>query len=1843
MDEPNNQEDEYVEEEIEVYEEVEVDEEEEKNDNTSERRQSPNKIDIIKNSTKPEENNELNFNNINIEEKKEENLNENKLPLLSEQIKSEIKESNINNFDEGVNNINFSNNNDNNAYKLDMINNFNFDNNEENKILNLDYKILPEKDNIELQNNFKKLDDYVQNELNLNQNQIKNEINNNNILNNEENKNNIAPQQSNNFRSKIKRNNKKFNKNNNINNNIQKNQENNYLNYQNSNSKEIKNEINHKSTTPEIQNKPPLNLINNQNDNGINKFNEQNEIINENNNDNNNNFNNNDDIYNIINNNKSYNFENNNNDYNNNLANIKENIIYKGDDINNKKEEKIVETEYKNENNIINDEESNNEKNKAANKKSIEEEKYESTIVELIGNKEIIELFESRKWEEKKQGFLKLNQFLKENKENEFIKNNFENIFMFISMKLNNFKETNFNLLKEGISSFNILFSCLKENNNPNNKIFLETIITNINEKICDSKIKENYIQLLNTLIDLYSPKAVYELLFEILLKTNKINVLKEYSLFIKEHIKKENSINDFDIKNLIEFSVKIANNTNPQLRSIAIEIIGLLYTFIGPDLKQLISGIKESTMKLVEKEIDKIKYNKNNENKIEDNKIKDLIMKKNKNNSEKNNENNLNNNKRIDISKELTPKLLREINRGKWIEKKEGIEFINSVIDKANNKISKNGLQELFELIKDKLNDGNQNFVKMILQLLNHLIISLESQIKYFHSNLIYPLLLKLSDKNKLIRDECITCIENWIKNQNFDIFAIHIPNLLITNENLELRIELLNLLTKNKDHIKNTYPKTFFKELTKSFLTCLQDKNVKIRSSTEELIITFSNFIPREKYILELKDIKSTISDYLYNIIDKLLPKLNEENLIEEKTTTEEKEKDSTIRQSLVVYDTNNDKDVILVNKNLFSPKKNTKNKNKRNKNSNVALSLDKKSYIKTKDETFKKREKNDLKQNNQMNSTVILNTKKNKVVKNIKSNLMGYEKISSPFNKKNEDSKLNTINIKAEEQSNRNNNKLKIMNNKIKTHQDMKKSKHKERNSSMILENKSSILNRKESDNSSQKDLKSLTAEKMIKIKKVSNNISNPKNESFIKRPTKKVNTKKFMNNNGNDNSSKNKLFLPSYKIKKGLKEKRYEKDKKNNFYSELQNFDYLPKIQEYFKNVFNNDFINKFFSNDLRGINSSISQLKLYMDESLNSNNEENFNKLIDNLDLILKVIASKIYNNQTASLIKTFFIFADTLINIYKIKKYIFNDTEINILLNTFVDKLTNTNLILKETACNLIWFLNDQIEPSKTFITLIQLLEFKNAKLKTEVIDIIIKLFENSNFDTYVVTKVLKNLIREYFEADFNNKKKFLYLLQNIYNMIGNEFWKYTIFLSSKERDELENNLEIEDNDINYEQKDLNKEYVIGDFSGSDFGEDVLIDNNNTMNKNNNNLGDINQDDIKLHIKYFQEEDENINTKKINPNKNHVFKRSITDNLNPQQKKEETPVQNIDKNNYMTNIPTQKKITEKTTDDASSKCISEKELFEALDMLTNPDEDLVEAIINIHYITYRNYLQNKKVLNQYSDKIISSFTEIITKLFSFEPLRIKIIKYYILVLCKLCNIKEFISNILINTQKNLIILVLTNLLRENLNTLGDNEEGTTILKSLNSIITHVIEFCNITKNIEIIIGLEKKFRKEKPKLAEYSARCLIIVTQHVKDMWIGLNYNVIFSKINEILDDFLKEDRELQPKEKTDQTILITLRNLINEITKAKKENILDDYNKWIKEANVTNEKYILNWIKESLNRININKNLNKDKDNSNSNEINDDNDHIIIGNKRKSLNDIKKKWKELQEKQDDS
>jgi hypothetical protein len=112
--------------------------------------------------------------------------------------------------------------------------------------------------------------------------------------------------------------------------------------------------------------------------------------------------------------------------------------------------------------------------------------------------------------------------------------------------------------------------------------------------------------------------------------------------------------------------------------------------------------------------------------------------------------------------------------------------------------------LQDLFELIIEKLTDSNKNLVRLIIELLSHLIESLGVQIKSYTKQIMNQLLTNLSDKNNLLRQECVSCINKWISIiQNYEtIFMLMIP-LLIT-DNYDMRNEILNLLINNFGYIK-------------------------------------------------------------------------------------------------------------------------------------------------------------------------------------------------------------------------------------------------------------------------------------------------------------------------------------------------------------------------------------------------------------------------------------------------------------------------------------------------------------------------------------------------------------------------------------------------------------------------------------------------------------------------------------------------------------------------------------------------------------------------------------------------------------------------------------------------------------------------------------------------------------------------------------------------------------------------------------------------------------------------------------------------------------------------------
>ena len=84
-------------------------------------------------------------------------------------------------------------------------------------------------------------------------------------------------------------------------------------------------------------------------------------------------------------------------------------------------------------------------------------------------------------------------------------------------------------------------------------------------------------------------------------------SILIEYSNLFSKILSDESLQNKISSKELIEYSKYMANNNNPQVRTASIQLISILYKLYGTSVKSAIKDIKESTLKIIEAELDKI------------------------------------------------------------------------------------------------------------------------------------------------------------------------------------------------------------------------------------------------------------------------------------------------------------------------------------------------------------------------------------------------------------------------------------------------------------------------------------------------------------------------------------------------------------------------------------------------------------------------------------------------------------------------------------------------------------------------------------------------------------------------------------------------------------------------------------------------------------------------------------------------------------------------------------------------------------------------------------------------------------------------------------------------------------------------------------------------------------------------------------------------------------------------------------------------------------------------------------------------------------------------------------
>ena len=526
---------------------------------------------------------------------------------------------------------------------------------------------------------------------------------------------------------------------------------------------------------------------------------------------------------------------------NENICNENKNIL--NNNIKQKKTGiKLVDFDYGN----------SNQFNKNENKVKISEDNYLSVIKEnLIDNKEEIisyvqkkisniniSLFNSLKWEERKEGFCLINNFLSDEKNLQEINSCYDYYFKYILINNKYFNEKNFRVLNESIHCINVLIEKIDDFSIKYYKIIISSIINKLNEK----KVFPEIQKMLRILFEKISKRDVILNLINSLENKQTI-IIKEGIEMIKNIINESKDLDNYPLQELINLCIEQQKNSNNQIKKSSIQLLCLIYKIIGKEIYIYLQGTNENILSNLKLEFGKLEN--------EDNKSEEKI------------------DEEFDISSKITEKILKDMKEGKWLEKKNSIEQIEVLISKANHNVISPGLNDLFYSIKNNLKDGNKNIVKLSINLVSKFLdaLSFGANIKSFVNIILSSLVSNFSESKNSIKDLALNCVNKIINLIGIDsIIDELIANLKI--ENYDIKNEVLKIFLNNKDKIIGQKDN---KDLIYNLIGCLLDKNINIRNNAKILIQDMMQYISPNliaDYINKLKPsyIKQ-INDIIYD----------------------------------------------------------------------------------------------------------------------------------------------------------------------------------------------------------------------------------------------------------------------------------------------------------------------------------------------------------------------------------------------------------------------------------------------------------------------------------------------------------------------------------------------------------------------------------------------------------------------------------------------------------------------------------------------------------------------------------------------------------------------------------------------------------------------------------------------------------------------------------------------------------------------------------------------------------------------------------------------------------------
>ena len=296
------------------------------------------------------------------------------------------------------------------------------------------------------------------------------------------------------------------------------------------------------------------------------------------------------------------------------------------------------------------------------------------------------------------------------------------------------------------------------------------------------------------------------------------------------------------------------------------------------------------------------------------------------------------------------------------------------------------------------------------------------------------------------------------------------------------------------------------------------------------------------------------------------------------------------------------------------------------------------------------------------------------------------------------------------------------------------------------------------------------------------------------------------------------------------------------------------------------------------------------------------------------------------------------------------------------------------------------------------------------------------------------------------------------------------------------------------------------------------------------------------------------------------------------------------------------------------------------EIKKILESLSSYDkEDMTELILKVHNILYTNYKKNESILINHCDYIFDKLIQTINNLLDKKRIYTNYIKYISNILCKICKLGELLSKINLDTQNNLIILTIKtvsflndkdNNNEKDINYYNNSEEDNdVIIKCFNSIMLRIIDFCDINNTINLLMNYEKKYRKTNKEIVSYVAKCLIIIIKNIKDTYDKIDIGIVVENIFNLLEE-LENNNNIVINNKTDQIIIITIKNILSQLIVYRGDKELVEYiiNKNKLKSNdkktifdYDSKEAVKNWLLQYIKKLKNHKNK---KNENNDNEI---------------------------------